>query len=147
VFTKPAFKDAIVRRRCLVPADGFIEWRKEGKARRPFHIRTTGGGLFAMAGIWSRWKSPAGDRVETFSILTTDANDVVKPLHDRMPVIVPPDKWDLWLGAENDRAVLEALLVPFPADAIETVEVNRAVNDVKNEDPSVLEPANDDASD
>ena len=140
-FDKRAFKDAMVRRRCLVPADGFIEWAKEGKARRPFRIGTNGFGLFAMAGIWSRWKSPAGDRVETFSILTTNANDAVAPMHDRMPVILPPEKWDLWLGPESDRAALEPLLVPYDADQIEVLEVNRAVNDVRNEDPSVLEPA------
>ena len=140
VFTKPAFRDAIVRRRCLVPADGFIEWKKEGKARRPFHIRA-GGGLFAMGGIWSRWRSPGGDRVETFSILTTEPNDVVKPMHDRMPVILPPKAWDLWLSDTDDRAALEALLVPFPAEATEAIEVSRAVNDVRNEEPSVLDPA------
>jgi putative SOS response-associated peptidase YedK len=95
--TKPAFRDALKSRRCLIPADGFYEWKKAGRAKQPYCFEVNEGALFAFAGLWDRWMDPTGKPVETCSILTTTPNAVTSAIHDRMPVILDPDDYDLWL--------------------------------------------------
>jgi putative SOS response-associated peptidase YedK len=113
VSTKPAFKEAFQRRRCLVPADGFYEWKKDVKKKQPYRIIMADEGMFAFAGLWERWRSPAGDKVETFTIITGEPNELVRPLHDRMPVIIDPADFDLWLTGSTEEA--QVLLKPFPS--------------------------------
>jgi len=96
--TLPAFRDALKSRRCLVPADGFYEWQRTGKAKQPYCFEVNDGTLFAFAGIWDRWPNPTGAWIETCSIFTTTPNAVTSPVHDRMPVILDPDSYDLWLA-------------------------------------------------
>ena len=94
---KPAFRDSLKSRRCLIPADGFYEWKRDGKTKRPFCFEVNDGQLFAFAGLWDRWKDPSGNWIKTCSILTTTPNAVTSAVHDRMPVILDPDSYDLWL--------------------------------------------------
>lgn len=141
---KRAFKDALARRRCLVPADGFFEWRKDGpngKTRRPFWIHPEPRRTIAFAGIWERWKSPEGLWVITFSILTTAANEVVAPLHDRMPVVLDPRDFDRWLdpGAIDPHGVAD-LMKPADPDGWIALEVSPRVNKPDCDEPSCLDP-------
>lgn len=133
---KPAFREALKSRRCLIPADGFYEWKKLEKTKQPYCFTVGSEGLFAMAGIWDRWKSPDGSIIETCSILTTSANDLVRDVHDRMPVILPLESYDLWLdpGFTNREGIVE-LLKPFAASEMKKHPVSTRVNSVKNDDP------------
>jgi hypothetical protein len=109
--TKPAFRDSLASRRCLIPADGFYEWQRRGKAKQPFCFEVNNGELFAFAGLWDRWKDPSGPWIKSCSILTTTPNAVTSAVHDRMPVILDPDNYDLWLdpGMINVESVSEML--------------------------------------
>ena len=139
--TKPSFRAAMKKRRCLVPASGFFEWDKSGAKKQPWLIRVRGGEPFAMAGLWESWKGPAGQPLETFTILTTSANELVAPLHERMPVILPADAWEPWLDrAHPDAAAVQALMRPFAADAMERHAVSTAVNRVANDGPECIAP-------
>jgi putative SOS response-associated peptidase YedK len=137
ILEKPSFRTAFKKRRCLIPADGFYEWKKEGadnKAKQPFHFGMKDDSLFAFAGIWEQWKSPEGTVLETCAILTTTPNELVADVHDRMPVILPPTQYELWLSAEPERvAQLQNLLVPFAADAMKRYPVSSMVNSPKND--------------
>lgn len=135
----PAFRSAFIKRRCLVPADGFFEWKAERKTKRPHHF-TLKGGLFAFAGLWERWEGEQGV-VESVAILTTEANDLVRPCHDRMPVILPAEARDLWLEPRADTTALRALLRPYPPSEMAVREVSRAVGSPGNEGPQCLAPA------
>jgi putative SOS response-associated peptidase YedK len=136
---KASFRDAFRARRCLVPASGFYEWKRRRGESFPFHVRRRDGGLLALAGLWSPGQQP-GD--EGCVILTTEPNSVMAPIHDRMPVILPPQSFPLWLeGAAGRLADLEALLRPLPAAELLAVPVADAVNDVRNEGPGCLAPA------
>jgi len=138
--TKPSFRAAFKRRRCLVPADGFYEWRREGRAKQPFHITLAEGQPFAMAGLWERW-GEGDEALETFTILTTEANDLLRSLHDRMPVILAAANYDLWLDPEfQGQDALQGLLGPWPSDAITMRPVNRWVNSPGHEGPQCLDP-------
>ena len=119
--SKPSFRAAFRKRRCVVPVDGFYEWRKvAGGPKQPIQFRVGDGGVFGLAGLWEHWTSPAGDAVETFTILTTEANELVAPVHDRMPVILPREAHRAWLDPEaHDPAMIQPLLVPFPASRME----------------------------
>jgi putative SOS response-associated peptidase YedK len=129
VSDKPAYRRSFRKQRCLVATDGFYEWKKQGKLKQPYHIRRKDHRPFAFAGLWERWKDPEGKLLDTFTILTTDANELIRPLHDRMPVIVDRKDFALWLDPEvNDPVQLQALLVPAPPEDLETVPVSRAVN-------------------
>ena len=140
VATNNIFKDAFERRRCLVPADGFYEWQKTGGKTQPYAIVPQPGGLFAFAGLWERWKNPPdGAIVRSFTIVTGAPNALCAPVHDRMPVILPPETWRIWLGEEGaGRAELLALLVPYPADLMRVYPVGSRVGNVRNDDPSLL---------
>lgn len=137
----PAFRDALRSRRCLVPADGFYEWRKAGKTREPYCFALPDNDIFVFAGLWDRWRSPEGRVIETCSILTTSANDLVRDVHDRMPVILPPDAYDLWLdpGFQKRDGILE-LLKPIPASSMKKFPVSSRVNDVNNDDAECAAP-------
>jgi putative SOS response-associated peptidase YedK len=141
VDTKPVFREAFKRRRCLVPADNFYEWKKLGpKTKQPYAIGLEGGGLMALAGLWENWKSPADEWVRSFTIITTTPNELCGELHNRMPVILPPDAWSTWIGeepAEPDQ--LKSLLVPY-AGAMTCWPVSARVGNVKNNDASLVEP-------
>lgn len=139
--SKPAFRNAFKKRRCLVLADGFFEWRKEGTKRRPFYFRVADARVFAFAGLWEVWKDPQGVWVPSCTIVTTEPNDLVRPLHDRMPVILPRDAYDDWLNVEllDDRR-LGSLLMPYPADKMTMREVSSRVNSVRNDDPACIAP-------
>lgn len=133
--TKPAFSEALKFRRCLVPADGFYEWRKTGKVKEPYCFEINDGQLFAFAGIWERWKDPSGKPLETCSILTTTPNAVTSAVHDRMPVILNPDNYDLWLDPGlKDAALLSYLLRPCDARLMRCYPVSSRVNSVINDD-------------
>ena len=132
----PAFRDALARRRCLVPADGFFEWRKDGKLRVPSWIHPVPRHAIAFAGIWERWKSPEGVWVVSYSILITRANARVAPLHDRMPVVLPRDAYDRWLDpAELDPHAFADLLVPAPVDGWAVDEVTTKINKPDFDEP------------
>ncbi len=140
ISVKPAFREAIQRRRCLIPTTGFYEWRREGKTRTPFCFVMLDGGVFALAGIWERWRDPAGQVLETASILTTAPNTVMEGVHDRMPVILPPASYDLWLDlAAPFLPAVHALLQPFDAAQMQCRQVSNGINFVKYDDPACAE--------
>lgn len=141
VTQKPAFRDAFHARRCLVPADGFYEWAKTPTGRQPYYIRVHGGEVFALAGLWEYYEGEGGP-IESFTIITTDTNDLVRPVHDRMPVILAPADYDAWLDPANpDYRGLRALLRPYPAGDMDMVPVSRYVNKPQNKGPECVEPA------
>jgi len=134
---KPLFREAMKRGRCLIPADGFYEWQQTGpKRKQPYSIGMADDGLFAFAGLWDRWKDPAGKLIESCTILTTEANALLRDIHDRMPVILRPEDYDLWLdpGIADPARVIE-LLRPFDARLMRTYPVSTTVNRVENDGP------------
>jgi putative SOS response-associated peptidase YedK len=141
VIDKPAFRAAMKRRRCLIPADGFYEWQKAGDRKRPFFIHAKSGAPLAFAGLWETWTGPNGEELETAAIVTTRANRTLGAIHERMPVIVPPEAFDLWLDcATVDAATAAALIKPGPEDLLEAYEISTAVNRTANDGPKLLEP-------
>ena len=136
-----AFREAFARRRCLVPFDCFYEWQKLGKERQPYAVGLADRRLMALAGLWETWRSPAGERVRSFAIVTTAANPEVARLHDRMPVILPADAEAAWLDPGTPRAHLRELLAPLPSDQTAVVPVGPAVNDARYDGPECLAPA------
>jgi putative SOS response-associated peptidase YedK len=145
VTEKPSFKSSFRRKRCLIPTSGFYEWKKEGKSKQPYLIRRKDHRPFAFAGLWDRWNDPASGPLETFTILTTDANERVRELHDRMPVILAREDFDLWLDPKvGDPARLQPLLAPLAGDELELVRVSRNVNSPANDTPDCIEPLVDD---
>jgi putative SOS response-associated peptidase YedK len=138
---KPAFRDPFQKRRCLIPADGFYEWSKNGKSKQPFHFGMKDEAVFAFAGIWDRWKSPEGKTIESCSILTTTPNELLADIHDRMPVILHRNHYDAWLAAPPyEAARLAELLVPFEAEAMKRYPVSPIVNSPKNDLPEAALP-------
>ena len=135
---KPAYKNAFKRRRCLVPANGFYEWRKDTN-KTPFRIFLKSEELFAMAGIWAVWKDAEGKPIHTFSILTTSPNKLMEPIHNRMPVILPPESEEAWLK-EVDEKVLKELLIPFDPKQMTAYPVSKKVNLPTNNDVSIILP-------
>jgi len=138
---RPAFRNAMRRRRCLFPADGFYEWRQEGKERRPFFVRPRAGGPMAFAGLWEAWMGPNGEEMETAAIVTTTANRMLAAIHERMPVIVTPDAFDFWLDGKVDGETAAALIAPAREDLLEAYEVSPAVNRVTNDSADLIAPA------
>lgn len=139
---KPSFRSALRQRRCLVPVDGFYEWQAAGDGRRkqPFVIRRPDHAPFALAGLWERWQGPDGV-LETFAVLTTAANRTLSALHDRMPVVLAPDSWSVWLDPAAPVPVVTGLLRPAPGDALVMRPVSQRVGVVANDDPSLMDPA------
>ena len=139
--TKPAFRDALKSRRCLIPADGFYEWMRTGKTKQPYCFEVNEGALFAFAGLWDRWRDRGGNAVETCSILTTVPNAVASAVHDRMPVILDPDVYDLWLDPGMwDVDAASDLLKPYDARRLRSYPVSSRVNSVANDDAECSVP-------
>ena len=133
---KPAFRDALRARRCLIPADGFYEWKKAGNDRQPYHFGMKDDALFAFAGLWYRWRSPTGQVLESCSILTTVPNELLKDVHERMPVILPARHYRTWLTAPPTEAHrLTDLLLPFDAKLMKRYAVSALINKPQNEAP------------
>jgi putative SOS response-associated peptidase YedK len=140
--TSPLFRDAFKRRRCLVPVDGFYEWRRDGKVRHPLWIRDPEGRPLALAGLWTGRQDPEnGEWLRTFTIVTTRPNAYMTAIHDRMPVIVPPDRWAFWLDrTPGDPGELRALLEPDDEIDLDARAVSPLVNNVRNDGPLLIEP-------
>jgi len=137
---KPAFHAAMKRRRCLIPADGFYEWQAVGGRKQPFYVRAKSGTPFAFAGLWETWTGPNGEELETAAIVTIRANKTLAPIHDRMPVVVPPDAFDLWLdGSKVDATTASALIAPAPDNLFEAYPVSTDVNRTANDNPKLVE--------
>jgi putative SOS response-associated peptidase YedK len=141
---KPAFRTALAKRRCLLPADGWYEWRRDGKRKQPFYMTTTDGSSLALAGLWSTWRDPNADPEEpplvTCAVLTTDAVGQLTEIHDRMPLVLEPDDWQRWL--DPDREDVKDLLVPPSLEFISALElrpISDEVNNVRNNGPQLLE--------
>ncbi|MFL9825204.1 SOS response-associated peptidase [Rhodoplanes sp. SY1] len=137
---KPAFRNAMKRRRCLLPADGFFEWQAGRGPKQPFYIARRGGGPIAFAGLWEAWMGPNGEELETVCIVTTTANRTLAPIHDRMPVIVAPEAFDLWLDPAVDAQTAAALIAPAPDGLLEAWPVSTAVNRTANDSPDLIAP-------
>ncbi|MDQ6617080.1 MAG: SOS response-associated peptidase [Actinomycetota bacterium] len=146
---KSAYKRALVRRRCIIPADAFYEWQVRGgggkkRSKLPYVIRHKDGSPLAFAGLWEFWRppdQPDAEPIRSCVIITTDANDLLAPIHDRMPVILSPDRWDQWLDPANqDLRVITGLLVPAPSADFEAYAVSTKVNGVANEGPDLIDP-------
>lgn len=141
VSEKPSFRSAFRRRRCLVVADGFYEWKKTESGKQPYYLRLTNGHPFAFAGLWEKWAVEGGEEVHSCTIITTEPNEVAAEVHNRMPVILPREFYDVWLDSDNDdREELLAMLAPYPAEEMEAYPVSREVNRPANDYPEVLQP-------
>lgn len=142
VATQPAFRDAFRKRRCIVPTNGFYEWQKTTRSGReekqPHYIRRGDGRPMGLAGLWDRWAGPDGETIESFTIITTEANEVVRAYHDRMPVILRREDYDAWLDPATKVEALQTLLRPCPAGWLTVSPVSRRVNNPRNDDPACL---------
>ena len=143
VAEKPSFRSALRRRRCLVLADGFYEWQRVGKNKRPMRIVMRSGEPFAFAGLWETWRDPKGTVIPSCTIITTTPNGLLKPIHNRMPVILPRDIEEFWLDdSVDDPAALTSVLTPYPDDAMEAYEVSSLVNSVASGGAEVIKRVN-----
>jgi putative SOS response-associated peptidase YedK len=139
---KPSFRDAFKKRRCLIIADSFYEWkRSDHKTKIPMRIKLKNNQLFAMAGLWERWRAPAGNMVYSCSVITTSPNKLMEDIHDRMPVILTPEDEKVWVNPNTkDLSHLNQLLKPLPEDLMEAYEVSQLVNSPKNNSPNLIQP-------
>ena len=136
VAEKPAFRNAFRHRRCLIPADGLYEWQviPDSKVKQPWFIALRDREPMAFAGLWERWRSPEGEELESCSIIVTDANEIMRPIHDRMPVILAPEDWDAWLETDaKDAQALQNMLKPYPAEGMAAWPVSTKVNSPRND--------------
>jgi putative SOS response-associated peptidase YedK len=141
VAKKPSFRTAFRLRRCLIPATGFYEWKPVPGGKQPYNIRIGDGELFAFAGLWEHWEGQGGRIVESCTIIVTDANEAVRPLHDRMPVILDPAEYETWLDSDlHDPAVLQPLLRPCPSEWITYYPVSRRLGNPANDGPDLVQP-------
>lgn len=141
---KPSFRAAMRHRRCLIPADGFIEWTGQRGSKRPFYLKCTDEGPMAFAGLWEHWQGSDGSEIESAVILTTEANGVVAPLHDRMPVILNPEHFDAWLDCKRlSPGDVAEFLIPADDALLEAVELAPKINNPRNDGPEVLETLQD----
>jgi putative SOS response-associated peptidase YedK len=138
---KPSFRRAFRERRCLIPADGFYEWKRMNGAKQPYYMRMREGRPFAFAGLWESWRDDGGPEVRSCAILTTAPNALAGEIHNRMPVILPAGSYDAWLDPEAEKEELVALLAPYPEAEMEAYPVSRFVNSPSNNDPRCIEPA------
>lgn len=142
VATKPSFRSAFRKRRCLIPADGFYEWQQQGKQKQPMLIRLRDRRPFAFAGLWERWEPKEGEPVESCTIITTEPNTLMQPIHNRMPVILAPQDYEKWLDLAVEQIdPLQALLRPYLAEEMEAYAVSKMVNNPRFDLPQCLEPA------
>ncbi len=139
--TKPSFREALAKRRCLIPADGFYEWKKTEAGKQPFYFQMADKSPFAFAGLWERWRSPKGEVITSCTILTTPANARLAPIHDRMPVILSPAHYEQWLNpAVTDPQQLQPLMQPYDADQMTHYAVSQRVNKPGQDDPDCRAP-------
>lgn len=139
VAKSPTYRTPFQKRRCLVPASGFYEWKREGKDKQPFAFDLLNGHMMAFAGLWDAWKDPAnGQWLQSYTIITTDANELMAAVHNRMPVILHPGDYDRWLSREQTHQPPIDLLRPFPADEMEAFEVGKDIGNVRNNSPELL---------
>ena len=141
VATKPSFRSAFKSRRCLIPADGFYEWQKTEDGKQPFHIRMKDKEPFAFAGLWEWWRPEEGEPVQSCAIITTDANELMAPIHNRMPVILAPEDYGTWLNPAPTTELLLPLLKPFSGNQMEACPVSKLVNNPRNQGQELIEPA------
>jgi putative SOS response-associated peptidase YedK len=134
---KPSFKSSLKNQRCLVPADGFLEWA--GKEKLPHYIQLRKQALFAFAGLWSKWNNPEGTSLHTYTILTTEANEKLTPIHARMPVILPLDQYNIWLDPDSNLEAVRPLLTSYPSEEFDFHPVSKEVNSPKNNHPKILQ--------
>lgn len=147
VLDKPSYKSAMRYRRCLIPADGFYEWKRGVRGKQPYFVRRRDRAPIAIAGLWESWMGPNGEELETAAIVTTQANATLMPIHDRMPVIVPEAAFDLWLNTHAvDAETANALIVPAPDDLLEAYPVSHTVNRAANDAPGLIEPVREGAA-
>jgi putative SOS response-associated peptidase YedK len=140
---KPSFRNAYRRRRCLILADGFYEWKQNPslKSKQPVYIRIKSERPFAFAGLWEIWKSPDGSEIRSCTIITTQPNSLLEPIHNRMPVILPPNAYNLWLASEDRQpAQLNDLLIPYPSDEMIAFPVSKMVNSPQTDSPDLIKP-------
>jgi putative SOS response-associated peptidase YedK len=137
ILEKSSFKHPFQRTRCLVPSDGFFEWKKESTGKVPYRIITKDNAIFAMAGIWDTWKDTEGTVLRSFSIITTEANELMQPIHDRMPVILLPEHEKEWLQGSETRTLLN-FLKPYPSELMEAYPISMLVNSPSNDSPEVI---------
>jgi putative SOS response-associated peptidase YedK len=138
---KPSFREAFKRRRCIIPADGFYEWQRTGGRKQPYFFRLKDDRLFGFAGLWEKWRTPEGEGLETCSILTTEANEALSMVHDRMPVILRPDDYELWLADDAGKQDLrKELLRPYPASEMTAYPVSAAINSPQHQGEELLRP-------
>ncbi len=138
---KPSFKQAFAKRRCLIPADGFYEWKKQGKApSQPIYIRRRDGGLFAFAGLWEEWRTPEGEAIATCTIITVEPNELISKIHHRMAAILNPDDEAAWIDPKSKVDELSQLLQPYDSDQLEAIAVSRAVNSPTHDSPACIAP-------
>jgi putative SOS response-associated peptidase YedK len=138
VAEKPSFRDAFKRRRCLVPADGFYEWKAEGRLKQPYYFSMKSGEPFALGGVWESWRAPDGNILRTCCLITTGPNEIMLPVHDRMPVIISPDNYEAWLSGEADDAL--DLVRPYPTAGMQKWAVNKRVSRSVEEGPDLVLP-------
>lgn len=137
---KPSFRAAYKARRCIIPACGFFEWKATGQGKQPYYIHPADGGLFGFAGLWERWSPTDGSAIDTFTVITTAANDAIRPLHDRMPVILAPQDYSTWLARATEPDRLRALIGRHPVAPVSLFPVSKAVGNVKNDSPNLIMP-------
>jgi putative SOS response-associated peptidase YedK len=135
---KPSFSDAFRRRRCLIPASGFFEWKTDGKVKTPYYFQLKSAEPLALGGLWESWTSPEGEIVRTFCVITTKANELMTPIHERMPVIIHSKNFGKWLDFAVEGNDLKLLVAPFPTEALETWPVSKAVSRTGNDGPELL---------
>ncbi|MBT8232384.1 MAG: SOS response-associated peptidase [Saprospiraceae bacterium] len=143
VLEKNTFKKAVSNKRCLVPADGFYEWKRQGKIKQPFRIQKKDGSLFSYAGLWSKWISPQGETIYSFTVITQPPNKLVEDIHDRMPAILTEEQEELWLSEDLSPEDLVGMIAPYPDELLIAYPVSDKVNNVRNNDKSLLERKND----
>ncbi len=146
VSEKPSFRSAFKARRCLVPASGFYEWKGQAESKQPYYI-TLKERPMSLAGLWGSWRSPKGERVESCTILTTTANPLLSEIHGRMPVILAPNDIDPWLYPGSEPEKLKVLFEPYPAKAMTAYPVSKSVGNVRNDEPSLIEPVGETLAD
>jgi putative SOS response-associated peptidase YedK len=138
---KPAFRTALKHRRCIIPGNGFYEWREVAGKKHPLYVKLKGNNLMIFAGLWDHWKTPEGEVIESCTILTTTTNDLIKHIHDRMPVILEPKDIDLWLDHQvADPEQLKPLFKPYPSDLMEMYPVGDQVNSPRNDTSDLIKP-------
>jgi len=137
---KPSYRAAFKKRRCLIAADGFYEWKHSGKAKQPFYLHLKNDAVFGFAGLWEAWRSAEGNMVESCTIITTEPNKLLRDIHDRMPAILHPDQYETWLQNSTPEHLLQQLLMPYPAEMMEAYRVGPEVNSPKNDAPACMLP-------